>query len=59
MFRTAEGRLGIDIPALVAELLDQPNDYFPELRATAILSMGATAGVFEGSGRSIEEISSR
>lgn len=34
----------------------RPNDYFPELRATAILSMEATAGVFEGSGRSVEEI---
>jgi len=34
----------------------QPNDYFPELRATAILSMEATAGLFEGSGRSVEEV---
>jgi len=34
----------------------QPNDYFPELGSTAILSMGATARVFEGSGKSTEEI---
>ena len=34
----------------------EPNDYFPELRAAAILSMEATAGMFEGSGRSVEEI---
>ena len=34
----------------------QPNDYFPQLRAAAILSMEATAGSFEGSGRSVEAI---
>jgi Peptidase family M28/PA domain len=34
----------------------QPNDYFPELRAAAILSMDATAKMFEGSGKSPEEI---
>ena len=34
----------------------QANDYFPELRASAILSMKATAGMFQGSGRSVEEI---
>jgi hypothetical protein len=34
----------------------QPNDYFPELRGTVFLSMEATASVFEGSGKSPEEI---
>jgi hypothetical protein len=34
----------------------QPNDYFPELRGAAILSMDATAKMFEGSGKSSEEI---
>lgn len=34
----------------------RPNNYFPQLRGTAILSAKATARVFEGSGKSIEEI---
>src|SRR6516165_6818459 len=34
----------------------QPNDYFPELRGSAILNMETTARMFEGSGRSPEEI---
>jgi hypothetical protein len=34
----------------------QPNDYFPELRGAAILSMEATSRMFEGSGKSAEEI---
>jgi hypothetical protein len=34
----------------------QPNDYFPELRGAVFLSMEATAGVFQGSGKSPEEI---
>jgi hypothetical protein len=34
----------------------QPNDYFPALRGSAILSMDATARMFEGSGKSPEEI---
>lgn len=34
----------------------QANDYFPELRATATLSMQATAAMFADSGRSVEEI---
>jgi hypothetical protein len=34
----------------------QPNGYFPELRGTVILSMEATASVFQGSGQSAEEI---
>jgi hypothetical protein len=34
----------------------QPNDYFPQLRGAAILNMAATARLFEGSGKSPEEI---
>ncbi|HEY6369562.1 MAG TPA: M28 family peptidase [Candidatus Sulfotelmatobacter sp.] len=34
----------------------RPNDYFPELRGTVTLSMEAAAKVFEGSGKSAEEI---
>jgi hypothetical protein len=34
----------------------QPNDYFPELQGAVFLSMEATAGVFQGSGKSPEEI---
>ncbi|HEX4543272.1 MAG TPA: M28 family metallopeptidase [Candidatus Acidoferrum sp.] len=34
----------------------QPNDYFPALRGTAVLSMAGTAKVLEGSGKSPEEI---
>ena len=34
----------------------QPNDYFPELRGAVFLSMEATASVFQGSGKSPEEI---
>src|SRR6516162_5752777 len=34
----------------------QPNDYFRELRGTAILSMDGTARMLEGSGKSPEEI---
>jgi hypothetical protein len=34
----------------------QPNDYFPELRGVVMLSLEATARVFEGSGKSPEEI---
>jgi hypothetical protein len=34
----------------------QPNDYFPGLRGAVFLSMEATASVFQGSGRSPEEI---
>jgi len=34
----------------------QPNDYFPELHGAAILDMEATARLFEGSGKSPEEI---
>jgi len=34
----------------------RPNNYFPQIRGTAILSMKATAVVFEGSGKSIGEI---
>jgi Peptidase family M28/PA domain len=34
----------------------QPNDYFPQLRGAAILNMAATARLFEGSGKSTEEI---
>jgi hypothetical protein len=34
----------------------QPNDYFPELRGAVFLSMEATASVFQGSGKSLEEI---
>ena len=33
----------------------QANDYFPELRGTAILSMEATAKMFEGSGKPREQ----
>jgi hypothetical protein len=33
-----------------------PNDYFPELRGTAILNMEATAKLFQGSGKSPEGI---
>lgn len=33
----------------------QPNDYFPQIRGAAIFSMGATAKVFEGSGKSPEQ----
>jgi len=35
---------------------NNPNDYFPELHGEATLSMEATARVFEGSGKSPEEI---
>jgi hypothetical protein len=38
-----------------ADRQGQPNDYFPELRGTAIFSMDATAKVFEGSGKSPEQ----
>jgi hypothetical protein len=34
----------------------QPNDYFPELRGAVFLSMEATASVFQGCGKSPEEI---
>ena len=34
----------------------QPNDYFPELRGSAILNMETTARMFQGSGKSPEEI---
>jgi hypothetical protein len=34
----------------------QPNGYFPELRGAVFLSMEATASVFQGSGKSPEEI---
>jgi hypothetical protein len=34
----------------------QPNDYFPELRGAVFLSMEVTASVFQGSGKSPEEI---
>jgi len=34
----------------------QPNDYFPELRGAVFLSVEATASVFQGSGKSPEEI---
>jgi Peptidase family M28 len=34
----------------------QPNDYFPALRSTAIPNMEVTARLFEGSGKSPEEI---
>jgi Peptidase family M28 len=34
----------------------RPNDYFPQLRGAAILNMAATARLFEGSGKSPEEI---
>src|SRR5579863_6132134 len=34
----------------------QPNDYFPELQGAVFLSMEATASVFQGSGKSTEEI---
>jgi hypothetical protein len=34
----------------------QPNDYFPQLRGAVILNMAATARLFEGSGKSTEEI---
>ncbi len=34
----------------------QPNDYFPELRGAVFLSMETTASVFQGSGKSLEEI---
>ena len=34
----------------------QPNDYFPELRGAVFLSMEATARMFQGSGKSWEEI---
>ena len=34
----------------------QPNDYFPELRAAATLSLQATAKLLEGSGRSPAEV---
>jgi hypothetical protein len=34
----------------------QPNDYFPGLRGAVFLSMEATASVFQGSGKSAEEI---
>jgi len=34
----------------------QPNEYFPELRGAVFLSMEATASVFQGSGKSPEEI---
>jgi Peptidase family M28/PA domain len=34
----------------------QPNDYFPELRGAMFLSMEATASVFQGSGKRLEEI---
>jgi len=34
----------------------QPNDYFPQLCGAAMLNMAATARLFEGSGKSTEEI---
>jgi hypothetical protein len=34
----------------------QPNDYFPELRGLAFLSMPATARVFEKSGKSADQV---
>ena len=34
----------------------QPNDYFPELRGLAFLSMTATARVCENSGKSVEQV---
>jgi hypothetical protein len=34
----------------------EPNDYLPDLRCTAVLSLEATAKIFENSGRSLEEI---
>jgi hypothetical protein len=34
----------------------QPNDYFPELRGAAFLSMEATSSMFQGSGKSAEQI---
>jgi len=34
----------------------RPNDYFPELRGTAVLNMETTARLLEGSGKSPEEI---
>jgi len=34
----------------------QPNDYFPELRGAMFLSMEATTSVFQGSGKSSDEI---
>jgi len=34
----------------------QPNDYFPQLRGTAILSMNATAELLEGSGREPKDV---
>ena len=33
-----------------------PNDYFPQLHGGALLNMEATARLFEGSGKSLEEI---
>jgi len=34
----------------------RPNDYFPELRGTAVMNMAAAAKVFQGSGKSADEI---